>query len=117
MNDDSRYTIDYHEKTKHSQNSVLYSRYYLDWNNRPNPFKVYLDLPSHLLPSNFPIPSMNAISAISSRVDGLDLTPGGEQKQNSSEVNRSDYQSLKLSDLSSILFFACGITRYEIGRA
>ncbi|HYG00348.1 MAG TPA: SagB/ThcOx family dehydrogenase [Candidatus Saccharimonadales bacterium] len=112
MNDDPRYTIDYHEKTKHSQASVLYSRHYLDWNNRPNPFKVYLDLPSHLLPSSFPIPSMNAISAISSKVDGLDLTPGEKQKQNSRPVSRSDYQYLKLSDLSSILFFSCGITRY-----
>ncbi len=112
MNDDPSYTIDYHEKTKHSQSSVLYARHYLDWDNRPNPFKVYVDLPSHPLPTNFPIPSMNAISAISANEEGFEKMPHNEQQQNPIGVDNRDPVSIKLSDLSSILFFTDGITRH-----
>ena len=44
MNNDILYSINYHEMTKHSEFSVMNSNYYLDWNNRPKPFKVYKDL-------------------------------------------------------------------------
>ena len=65
MNNDILYSINYHEMTKHSEFSVMNSNYYLDWNNRPKPFKVYKDLASFPLPVDFPHPTLNAISAVS----------------------------------------------------
>jgi len=63
-NDITSNSLEYHENTKHSEISVMTSPHYLDWNNRPYPFKIYIDLDSIPLPSDFPLPSMNAILAI-----------------------------------------------------
>ena len=57
-------SLEYHENTKHSEISIMTSPHYLDWNNRPYPFKIYTDLDSISLPSDFPLPTMNAILAI-----------------------------------------------------
>ena len=64
VNKDTSFIIDYHEKTKHSEISVMNSPHYLDWDNRPNPFKIYIELPTIPLPVDFSMPSMNAIMAI-----------------------------------------------------
>lgn len=37
MNKDIKYAWDYHEATKHS----MTQRHYLDFDNRPIPFKIY----------------------------------------------------------------------------
>jgi hypothetical protein len=34
----------YHERTKHSYESLRASRHALDWANRPHPFKEYVGL-------------------------------------------------------------------------
>ena len=65
MNKDTSCGRDYHEKTKHSEISVMTSGHYLDWNNRPSPFKIYTELPTIPLPLDFSMPSMNSIWAIS----------------------------------------------------
>ena len=65
MNKDTFCDLDYHEKTKHSETSVMASAHYLDWDNRPSPFKIYTELPTIPLPVDFSSPSMNAILAIS----------------------------------------------------
>ena len=55
MNKDISYAINYHEATNHSEISLMTSRYRLDWNNRPMPFKVYTDnLFTYNLPTDFP---------------------------------------------------------------
>ncbi len=64
MNKDNSAALDYHEKTKHSEISVMNTGYYIDWSNRPSPFKIYPELPSIHLPSDFSTPSLNAIVAI-----------------------------------------------------
>ena len=87
------YAIEYHEKTKHSELSLQRSRHYLDFDNKPRPFKSYSDLPSIPLPHDFPIPSGNALSCISS------LSP----------VQQG--QSLDIRVLAQLLFFSAGITR------
>ena len=111
MNHNIEDSLYYHEKTKHSQASVLNSHHYLDWNNRPNPFKVYANLSSIALPSDFPKPSMNAIDAINGDIYGKEKSPG--LKLHADEVIKSKhhYRPMRLTDLSSILFFTCGVTR------
>ncbi len=68
MNKEIRYALEYHEATKHSEASLTTSRHYLDFDNKPIPFKVYLELPSIDLPINFPTPEANALSCISGTV-------------------------------------------------
>lgn len=41
---------EYHERTKHSFESVRRSAHLLDWENRPHPFKQYLGLEARALP-------------------------------------------------------------------
>ena len=117
MNKDTSFIRDYHEKTKHSEMSVMNSQHYLDWNNRPYPFKIYCNLPTIPLPTDFSIPSLNAILAISR------LFPQDKQYNKSNNINSAsvtaahkskdfeDKKKLTLKDLATILFFSGGITR------
>src|SRR5438445_10927747 len=54
----------YHEATKHSEVSLRTSGHYLDWENKPSPFKVYRNLPSIPLPRDFPHPQEPSLKAI-----------------------------------------------------
>jgi SagB-type dehydrogenase family enzyme len=93
MNDDIKYASQFHEETKHSELRLQMSRHYLDWDDRPRPFKVYPDLPSISLPQNFPIPTAEALKSIAS------LHPLLHESQ------------LDFRTLAQILFFSAGITR------
>src|SRR3972149_9613576 len=54
----------YHQATKHSEISVRTSAHYLDWENRPYPFKIYEGLPSTPLPRDFQRPQADALSSV-----------------------------------------------------
>jgi len=69
------------------------SGHYLDWDDRPSPFKIYKNLPSTPLPHNFPYPRQDPLKAIQ----------GENSVDNAAQVN--------LENLSEILFFSAGITR------
>ena len=111
MNNDILYSINYHEMTKHSELSVMNSNYYLDWSNRPKPFKVYKDLSSFPLPIEFPHPTLNAITAVSN------LSTSNKSFNNKTQIasplpsSKKISKIITLSDLSSILFYSYGITR------
>lgn len=107
MNHDISCAFDYHEKTKHSESNIMNSNYFLNWSNRPNPFKVYVDLPSLPLPTDFPIPSLNAVTAISTMISKEDFF----NNKSASKYQNNTNQTITLRDISSILFFSCGITR------
>lgn len=119
VNKDTSYALDYHEKTKHSEISVMTSRHHLDWNNRPGPFKIYTELPAIKLPSDFSTPSMNAILAISrllpqnNHFNNNDNITTTEQniKDTDNTNNTIRTKNLTLKDISSVLFFSGGITR------
>jgi SagB-type dehydrogenase family enzyme len=105
MNKDISYATNYHEATNHSEISLMTSRHHLDWNNRPMPFKVYTDnLSTYNLPTDFPIPTMNAITSICNRYynhnSGITI-----------DSNMFRNNNITLKDLSEILFFSAGITR------
>lgn len=116
LNKEIRYALDYHEATKHSEASLLTSRHYLDFDNKPIPFKVYLESPSISLPTSFPTPEANALSSIRGMTNnGLNLdndhltrATTGTSKSTSAVYN---IPSVDLSSLAEILFFSAGITR------
>ncbi len=83
----------YHQATKHSEISVRTSAHYLDWNNRPFPFKVYDGLASTQLPRDFPRPQSDELGSIS----GVRSKGEGE--------------GLAIDQLAELLFFSAGLTR------
>src|SRR5919199_115372 len=87
--------MEYHEATKHSEVSVQLSRHYLDWDNKPLPFKVYTKLPSILLPKDFSKPQLAAFASISG------IKPNKPSATTTLDTKR----------LAEILFFSAGITR------
>ena len=117
MNKDNTSTsLEYHENTKHSEISMMTSSHYLDWNNRPYPFKIYTDLDSIPLPSDFSIPDMNAILAINKstfqyKQQDQDKDKSENKADNNIETTKTKIKLFTLKDLSKILFFSAGITR------
>ena len=93
-NRDIEATWQYHGGTKHSYSSIRNNRHFLDWANRPWPFKVYPTIEPFSLPRDVPQTGVSALSAISEPVP-------------SSQVNAF----LDLPDLARILYFSAGITK------
>ena len=126
LNKETRYALDYHEATKHSEASLLTSRHYLDFDNKPIPFKIYLETPSISLPTSFPTPQVNALSCISGITnkglnddsEALTSQLGTEPTTKSTDViNNIPY--VDFSSLAEVLFFSAGITReikYSYGK-
>src|SRR5215470_4714858 len=80
----------YHEATMHSRQSVRSGRG-LDWDIKPEPFKVYPDLPVTPLPRDFPVPAQDALASMT-----------GEP---------AAAAPLDLEHLAALLFFAAGVTK------
>ncbi len=93
MNKDINHAIQFHEDTKHSELRLQWSRNYVDWDDRPRPFKVYLDLPSISLPQDFPMPTADALTTIGS------IHPLLPQSK------------VDIGKLAQLLFYSAGITR------
>jgi SagB-type dehydrogenase family enzyme len=109
MNKEITYAMEYHETTKHSEISLMTQRHYLDFDNRPIPFKVYTtDFPVYPLPSDFPQPMFDAISAIST------INPSKVNTEDNNRITSSHSKKVRelgIQDLAEILFFSAGITR------
>src|SRR3989442_5865082 len=89
----SNTAMEYHEATKHSEISLRTSGHYLDWENKPSPFKVYRNLPSISLPRDIPHPQEVALKAIRG------------------EIPRKTVKKPDLAGLAEILYFSGGLTR------
>ena len=98
-NKEVQYAIDYHEETKHSELSVQMSRHYLDFDDKPRPFKVYPDLPSIPLPQDFAIPASDPLTCIRGGIGEVQV----ELQQQRPPVD--------IRTLAQLLFFSAGITR------
>jgi SagB-type dehydrogenase family enzyme len=88
---------DYHNLTKHSYWSIRTSPHYLDWDNRPSPFKVYpeiepIPLPRELIQSN--VPALETIAQAGAKTDAA--------------------KKPTLEQLASVLYYSAGITREKI---
>jgi len=84
----------YHDGTKHSYWSIRNNPHFLDWANRPLPFKIYPKIEPFPLPRDVPQTGVAALSAISEPVlsSPADSVPD-------------------LQDLARILYFSAGITK------
>jgi SagB-type dehydrogenase family enzyme len=84
---------EYHNRTKHSFESVRRNAHFLDWENRPFPFKIYPDLDPLRLPQEMEQTGVAALSAIAvPDVGPREVTPD-------------------LEDLARLLYFSAGITK------
>src|SRR5262245_65396240 len=86
----------YHDGTKHSFQSVRNSAHFLDWPNKPVPFKIYTTLDPIELPREVPPLEMPALEAISKQA---------------AETNGDAIPDLK--DLAQLLYYSAGITRIK----
>ncbi|MGB8581221.1 MAG: SagB family peptide dehydrogenase, partial [Candidatus Sulfotelmatobacter sp.] len=93
-NRDLQATWKYHDGTKHSYWSIRNNPHFLDWANRPQPFKIYPQIPPFQLPRDMPQTEVAALSAISEPVPS----------------SRADSVP-DLQDLARILYFSAGITK------
>ena len=93
-NRDITATWEYHDGSKHSSWSIRNNPHFLDWTNRPLPFKIYPTIEPLPLPLDVPQTGVAALSAISERVpsSGANSVPD-------------------LQDLARILYFSAGITK------
>lgn len=83
----------FHEITKHSYTSVRSSTHFLDWNNKPLPYKIYPDAPAIGLPRDLRLSRSPALRAIVH------------------EPSVRSSSKLSLDNLARLLFAAGGLTR------
>src|ERR1700719_135844 len=93
-NRDTQATWKYHDGTKHSYWSIRSDPHFLDWANRPLPFKIYPTIEPLPLPRDVPQTGVAALSAISEPVRW---------------AQAETFPSLQ--DLARILYFSAGITK------
>ena len=93
-NRDIQATWEYHDGTKHSRWSIRNNPHFLDWANRPLPFKIYPKIEPFPLPRDVPQTGVAALSAISEPVPSA-----------------SGNAVPDLQDLARILYFSAGITK------
>jgi SagB-type dehydrogenase family enzyme len=82
----------YHEATKHSYTSVRSGAHFLDWDNRPLPYKIYPGAGTLALPRDLNLSSIPTLTALRQR-SALSEEP------------------LELETLTRLLFCAGGLTR------
>ena len=85
----------YHDATKHSFQSVRDSVHFLDWPNKPLPFKIYTTLDRIELPRELPPLDMPALEAIS------------RQAETTGEAIPD------LKDLAQALYYSAGVTKIK----
>jgi SagB-type dehydrogenase family enzyme len=94
----------YHAATKHSYTSVRTGAHYLDWDNRPLPYKLYPEIAGIALPRDLSLSQIPTLAAIA----------GDEVKRAGMPTDRSVTgadRDLSLEGLTRILFCADGLTR------
>ena len=84
----------YHDSTKHSYWSIRNNPHFLDWANRPRPFRIYPNIEPLPLPRDVPQTGVAALSSISEPLP----------------LSRADSVP-DVQDLARILYFSAGITK------
>src|SRR2546430_9389459 len=93
-NRDIQATWKYHDASKHSYWSIRNHPHFLDWADRPLPFKIYPKIEPLALPRDMPQTGVALLSAISESAPSAraDAIPD-------------------LQDLARLLYFSAGITK------
>jgi hypothetical protein len=84
----------YHNATKHSFSSIRTNPHFLDWSNRPLPFKIYSSLEPLPLPRKVRATHAPTLSAIA-------------------ETGQREQAVPDLEALSHLLYFSAGVTRHR----
>src|SRR5712692_5122440 len=90
-NRDISVALAYHEATKHSYTSVRSDAHFLDWSNRPIPYKIYPGTGTLALPRDLSLPQVSTLRALRRRSDSQ--------------------KPLDLETVTRLLFCADGLTR------
>jgi SagB-type dehydrogenase family enzyme len=98
-NRDIQSAAKYHDGTKHSHWSIRNNPHFLDWANRPLPFKIYPTIERFPLPQDVSQTGVAALSAISEPVP----------------MSLADSMP-DLQDLARIFYFSAGITKQRAYR-
>ena len=96
VNRDTEAAHDYHDLTKHSYWSIRSSPHYLDWANKPSPFKIYPGIESIPLPRSLVQTLAPALGVIASE-----------------GVSSAGDRSPDLARLTSILYYSAGVTKHK----
>ncbi|GAB3667072.1 SagB/ThcOx family dehydrogenase [Halopiger thermotolerans] len=88
--------LEYHERTKHSPRSVREGASGLNFDNKPRPYKAYVDLPTRSLAERIRPPQQPALSAIA------ESTPDGDPTRE---------QKPTLETVTTLCYYAAGITK------
>ena len=102
-NDDTEVALRYHELTKHSEEKLAREPHFLDWSNHPQPFKLYREVESVILPADPETlvhgtpPALEAIT-----LSGADVS-----------VKERSESTLDLSRLARVLYLSAGITKHK----
>lgn len=101
----------YHSATKHTFNSLLNSRYSLDWANQPDPFRWYQGADSILLPRKIRAQSIGFFDLLE-RVESLN---GSGRNALAAQVDASGIEAtpLNLQFLSDLFFFSMSISAWK----
>jgi SagB-type dehydrogenase family enzyme len=91
-NRDISLALAFHEATKHSYTSVRQGGHFLDWSNRPLPYKIYPGAGTLALPRDLSLPAASALAALRQR-------SGPPEKP------------LDLEGITRLLFCAGGLTK------
>ncbi len=89
--------LQYHERTKHSEEKLRRDRHGLDWLNQPLPFKIYEDLEPIPLVRDYPSRPVSALAAIAAPVAAIG--------------NDTPERIPDLAILSRLLHLSAGITK------
>ena len=100
--------IEYHERTKHSPESVRAGATGLDWENKPLPYKIYEDRPTIELPEKLTLPDDPTLSVLTADEVAPDdeSRPTDSRRPDLPEPRRPD-----LGDLARLCHYAVGVTR------
>jgi SagB-type dehydrogenase family enzyme len=91
-NRDISVALAYHEATKHSYTSVRSGAHFLDWSNRPLPYKIYPGAGTLALPRDLSLSAVSTLTALRRRSDAHETR-------------------LDLEGVTRLLFCAGGLTR------
>lgn len=91
----------YHAVTRHSYTSVRTGAHYLDWDNRPMPYKLYPEIAGLALPRDLSLAQVPTLAALADDESGRAGLAGAETRR----------EELALEGLTRILFCADGLTR------
>src|SRR5262245_51459070 len=103
----------YHNATKHSFRSVRDSVHFLDWPNRPLPFKIYTTLDRTGLPREFPPLDMPALEAMSKGEWGVANGESGAVEKPIFHTPHSPLPTPDLKDIAQILYYSAGVTKIK----